>query len=278
MRAAASRRAIVAGDSPRARSPAAQVSRSPTRRLARRPSERGREIGEVTPVCVYRPGRAAGCEQGEKARDLRVVRLVDGHGRRPGAGAVRRRGCKPAWWRATRGRAAPGSCGGRRRPRAGGWRTHGAGDAGSAPGGAASRCPGACLARTGTHAPWRARASLGRPSVEVAVQPVRGLLAERDDALLVPLAENPQRLLLEVDVGQRAGRPPPGSADRPSRRARRARGCEAPGGRRPRGRASRASVSRTVGALGSLRRGAPRSGTSGHVPGPSRRQEQAANG
>src|SRR5438309_6321569 len=42
------------------------------------------------------------------------VRIAGGHRRRPFAGAWRRRGCTSASSRGTSGRAAPGSCAGRR--------------------------------------------------------------------------------------------------------------------------------------------------------------------
>ena len=142
---------------------------------------------------------------------------------RPCGDVSRPRGCTPASSRATNARAAPGSCAGRRRPRADASRTSDAGDAGG--GGAAA----ACSCRAGARAP-RGRARRSRPAgelrpgvSEVAGEVVRGLLAERDDPLLAALAAHAHLLLLEVDVGQvepdRLGAPQPRRVDELDERA-----------------------------------------------------------
>ena len=102
--------------------------------------------------------------------------------------------------------------------------------------------------------------------VEVEPQPVRRLLAERDDSLLVALAPDVDRFLLEIDVRRGRGRPPRGCAAPRSRRARAAPGSEAPAARRPsparaRRRPPRTSARREAGA-----RAEGRAGRRGRVP------------
>ena len=73
----------------------------------------------------------------------------DASGRRRGAGGAGRRGCRPASSRASCGRAAPGSCAGRRRRRADGSRRRAGGGAGAGRSGAGCSCRAAGRARRG---------------------------------------------------------------------------------------------------------------------------------
>ena len=154
---------------------------------------------EVAPVRVDGARRALRREHGEEAVELRIG---DARCRRHGAASFRRRGCRPAWSRGTSGRAAPGSCGGRRRLRAGASRTRGAACAGSGRSAAGCSCRAACRGWTGTAPASAPRTSCGTRVADVERDPVRGLLAERHDALLVALAVHAHELLLEVDVGE----------------------------------------------------------------------------
>ena len=156
-RTAAIRRAIVEGASPAARIEATQASSDSVVAVrGRRVEERG-ERCEIAAVGVDRSRRALRCEEEEIALYLGVGRLggsscgwtrsscggadpacragarlsltrlraADGCCRRPAAAAARRRGCRPGSSRAMRARAAPGSCAGRHRLRAGGLRRRG---------------------------------------------------------------------------------------------------------------------------------------------------------
>ena len=174
------------------------------------------------------------------------------------------------------GRAAPGSCAGRRRPRAGASRKRGAGGAGAARAGGASTCPGAGRGPRGrARRPRRARA---RPRLtQVAREPVGRLLAERDDAILAALAvADVDELLLEVDVGEierdRLRAPQARRVDELDERAvaereRLARRSSASSARRPRPR---------CGASGSRRGRRGASGASGTRP--ARARSAAARG
>ena len=134
-RTAATRRATVeAASAGRAHlgEPALELlgRRLPTGPCARRRAARGR-------AGTRRRSAGARAAAASSARNpVRASGSWGGRSHRPCGDVSRRRGCRPAWSRATSGRAAPGSCAGRRRPRAGGSRTSAAGGAG---GGASRR-------------------------------------------------------------------------------------------------------------------------------------------
>ena len=112
---------------------------------------------------------------------------------------------------------------------------------------------------------------------EVARDEVRGLLAERDDAVLRALAlADVDELLLEVDVAEVERRPPRRCAARPSRRARRARGFATASGPSPLERVDdrrrpRAASARRAGAAA----GAGANGASGTRSAPSVKRSSA---
>ena len=249
VRAAAVRRASVAGESPSARS-CGRVALEVVDASPPRPARRGSapSCGEVAagrrrPCAAPAAPRAARgtpstLRIGAHERDAspavrrsgpRVGAVVD-----PAQALRARRGCRSGSSRARSGRAAPGSCAGRRRPRAGASRTRGAGDAGAARAGAASRCRGGGRAPRGrarrSHR-GRARAARrggsGRPS-SAASSPSG---TTRSFAPL-PLPDVDE-LLLEVDVAEvepdRLGAAQPGRVDELDA----ARGCGAASGPSP---------------------------------------------
>ena len=137
---------------------------------------------------------------------------ADGSPRTRPAGEPRRPECRPAWSRSRRGRAAPGSCAGRRRPPAGGWRSCGAGECGETPpASAASRTQSPRRRVTSElerrrplleRKSARSRGSAGErvaAALQVAPQGPLGGLADRQQPLLGALAEHPQLLGLEVE-------------------------------------------------------------------------------
>ena len=131
----------------------------------------------------------------------------------PGA-ADRIRGCRAPSSRDRRGRAFPERIAGRRRPRAGAWRTSGGAGAGgravgSSPAFSASlrRIRNAPARVSGAAArvqeELRAVAAVEvRPAArEVAAQRLGGVAADRDDALLAALADHADEPVVEVDAG-----------------------------------------------------------------------------
>ena len=149
--------------------------------------------------------------------------------------------CRPASSRSLRGRAAPGSRAGRRRPPAGGSRTSGAGRAD-----ARRRAPArgrACRAqirrrrrtsdvhsrrpdfdRNSARVAGADASSAGRPALQVALERAQRVLADRHEPRLAALALDAHRLGVEVDRRRRRGRRAPRRAARRRRRARTARG------------------------------------------------------
>ena len=88
--------------------------------------------------------------RGQSPTCPRRIRSADAPCRRRGAGGGRRHGCTAASSTASCGRGAPGSFAGRRRLPVDALRTHAAAGVDARTRGAASRCPAACLASTGT--------------------------------------------------------------------------------------------------------------------------------
>ena len=111
--------------------------------------------------------------------------------------------------------------------------------------------------------------------VQVEPQPVCGLLAERDDALLAALAPDVDRLLLEVDVAEievdRLAAAQPGRVDELEQRAV----AERRAGRRPRTDRAPRRPRRTSGASGRRRARLGPSCASGTRPAPSANRSRA---
>ena len=149
---------------PHRRDPAPRVTPSSPSRRARRERCRGREIaavgvdrarralrGKQEQIALYlgvgrlRRGSSCGSDpirrpDAAPALTLASLRARVAAGRTRAAAGVHRRGCRPASSRAKRARGAPGSCAGRRRPRAGASRRRAAAGGGCASGGGGPRC------------------------------------------------------------------------------------------------------------------------------------------
>ena len=178
--------------------------------------------------------------------------------------------CTPASSRSTRGRAAPARRAGRRRGRAGGWRTSGAARAARA---GRRRCrparrtlddrpgrlpaePAAALVeehRLGVvaatpRAGHQARPAAGRePRRRAPRRPARPNGTMRS---LRPLAEQAHEPAVEVDVAHRQPDTPPRSAPRWRRAARAGPGRAAPTGSSPTTASSSAATSASLSGLG----------------------------
>ena len=218
---------------------------------AREPAPRQpREVLEVAAVGVDRPRRAAAPRAGRGSASSSGSGMRAG--RRPGAGAWRRRGCRPAWSRASCARAAPGSCAGRRRPRAGGSRTRGGAGAGAGEPPQRARVEPAAARREEERvlgARARAPAARRAGSARASTRPPRRAARRAPCRPCRARARAPARSRRRRGRGDRLAR----CAGRPSRRARRARGCAARAGRRPRARRASTSISFVFGASGSRR-------------------------
>ena len=136
------------------------------------------------------------------ARNVRAGARAGGCGSTTRAAAGRRRACRARSCRGRRGRASPGRCAGRRRPRAGASRTSGAAGAGGRAPARARPC--SARRRRIRNAPARvsgaalrvqeelrpvAAVEVRAAAREVAAERLDGVAADRDDALLVALAD-----------------------------------------------------------------------------------------